>query len=155
LTESELAKLLISNPDLGIAGAANDHVSASVARVAQSQRLSEHAMQAAIIAEADARAVTVPEWGLLYAVPNGGYRGKAQGGKLKAEGVRAGMPDLHLPVARHSRIGLWLELKAGNNKPSGLQMERIRLLRVEGHCVEVVWDDPQEAIKILEWWIEG
>jgi hypothetical protein len=154
MTESELAKILISNPDLGIVGA-SDHVSASIARAVQSQRLSEHAMQAAIIAKADACAVTMPEWGLLYAVPNGGYRGKAQGGKLKAEGVRAGMPDLHLPVARHSRIGLWLELKVGNNKPSVLQMERIRQLRVEGHCVEVVWDDPQKAIEILDWYLKG
>lgn len=36
--------------------------------------------------------------GLLFAVPNGGQRGKAQAGKLKAEGVVAGVSDLILLV---------------------------------------------------------
>jgi hypothetical protein len=43
---------------------------------------------------------------LIYAIPNGGGRSKAQAAKLKSEGVTAGMPDLHIPELR-----LWLEFK--------------------------------------------
>lgn len=43
-----------------------------------------------------------PEYrGLLFAVPNGSYRSKATAGKLKAEGVVAGVADLILLVPRY------------------------------------------------------
>lgn len=42
----------------------------------------------------------------IFAIPNGGYRGKAQAGKLKAEGVSPGVPDLYIPEWR-----LWIEMK--------------------------------------------
>jgi hypothetical protein len=38
-----------------------------------------------------------PRLQLLHAIPNGGARSKATAGRLKAAGVLAGMPDLHLP----------------------------------------------------------
>ena len=41
-----------------------------------------------------------PELALLYHVPNGGSRKKAEAGRFRAEGVKAGVPDLCLPVAR-------------------------------------------------------
>lgn len=149
MTESELAKLLISNPDLGIAGAANDHVSASVARVAQSQRLSEHAMQAAIIEECDRRAIEQPEWGLVAAIPNGQFR---RGQRMEA-GLRSGLPDLVVFAARHSRHGCFVELKIRPNDLSDSQRFWQRRLRVEGYICEVVRDDPQEAIDLLDWYL--
>jgi hypothetical protein len=42
----------------------------------------------------------------LYAIPNGGHRGASQGARLKAEGVAAGVPDLHIPALR-----MWIEMK--------------------------------------------
>jgi len=57
----------------------------------------------------------------LFHVPNGGLRSKASAGKLKAEGVRAGVPDYLLPTDGYARmngvgpfnryLGLALELK--------------------------------------------
>lgn len=52
-----------------------------------------------------------PELAWLYAVPNGGLRSKAVAGKLKAGGVKAGVLDLHLDVARKGFHGLRIELK--------------------------------------------
>lgn len=49
--------------------------------------------------------------GRLAAVPNGGHRNKAAAGKLKASGVRAGVPDLQLLTPRHGFAGLIIELK--------------------------------------------
>lgn len=51
-----------------------------------------------------------PELNLLYHVPNGGSRHKAEAGRLRAEGVKAGVPDLCLPVARGQYHGLYIEL---------------------------------------------
>ena len=53
---------------------------------------------------------------LIYAIPNGGSRGRSQGATLKAEGVLAGMPDLHIPELR-----LWIEMKASGGKVSPVQ----------------------------------
>lgn len=52
-----------------------------------------------------------PELAWLYAVPNGGLRSKAVAGKLKAQGVKAGYPDIGLDVARKGFHGLRIELK--------------------------------------------
>lgn len=42
----------------------------------------------------------------IFAIPNGGIRSRATAGKLKAEGVSAGVPDLFVPA-----WGLWIEMK--------------------------------------------
>lgn len=49
---------------------------------------------------------------LIYHVPNGGHRVKAVAAKLKAQGVKAGIPDLVLPMARGGYFGLYIEFKA-------------------------------------------
>jgi hypothetical protein len=52
-----------------------------------------------------------PELEFLYAIPNGGFRHKAVAGKMKAQGVRAGVLDFNLDVARGGYHGLRIELK--------------------------------------------
>jgi hypothetical protein len=50
---------------------------------------------------------------LLIHIPNGGSRKNAfEGWRLKKQGVRAGVSDLLLPVARGGYFGLWIEFKA-------------------------------------------
>ncbi len=48
---------------------------------------------------------------LFYHVPNGGYRRAEEAAKFKAMGVKAGVPDLCIPIARGSHHGLYIELK--------------------------------------------
>ena len=36
----------------------------------------------------------IPDLDLLHAIPNGGHRNKATAGRLKAEGVKRGVPDI-------------------------------------------------------------
>lgn len=48
---------------------------------------------------------------LLFAVPNGGFRNKATAGKMKAEGVTAGVSDLMLLVPNKIFHGLCIEMK--------------------------------------------
>jgi hypothetical protein len=68
-----------------------------------------------------------------YAIPNGGHRHKAVAAKLKAEGVKAGVPDICLPVARGEYHALYIELKAGKNKPTPSQKGWIKALKEEGN----------------------
>ncbi|WP_278438349.1 VRR-NUC domain-containing protein [Pseudomonas oryzihabitans] len=49
---------------------------------------------------------------LIYHVPNGGHRHKATAGKLKGQGVRAGMPDINVDIARGGYFGMRIEFKA-------------------------------------------
>lgn len=74
------------------------------------------------------------EW--LFHIPNGGSRHKAEAGKLKAMGVKPGVPDLFLPVSRHIYHGLFIELKNETGKLSKLQSEWSFNLRNLGYLVE-------------------
>ena len=58
------------------------------------------------------------ELDLLYHVPNGGHRHVAVATKLKREGVKSGVPDLFLPVARDGYHGLFIEMKAIGGRTS-------------------------------------
>jgi len=74
----------------------------------------------------------------VYAVPNGGKRDPRTAARLKAEGVKAGIPDVNCDVARGGWHGLRLELKrtkGGRVEPE--QVERHEALRVQGYRVEV------------------
>lgn len=52
-----------------------------------------------------------PELKLMFHVPNGGSRNRIEAARLKAQGVKPGVPDIFLPVARKGRHGLFIELK--------------------------------------------
>ena len=47
----------------------------------------------------------------MFHIPNGGKRGKVEAIRFKAEGVKAGVPDICLPVPRGEWHGLYIELK--------------------------------------------
>lgn len=65
--------------------------------------------------------------GLLFAVPNGGARSKATAGRLKAEGVVAGVADLILLVPRpapaYPYLALCIEMKTKTGRQSPEQKE--------------------------------
>lgn len=66
--------------------------------------------QAALIKEMSLRYPAAAK--LIYHVPNGGHRHKSVAVKLKDQGVKAGVPDLVLPMARGGYFGLYIEFKA-------------------------------------------
>ena len=87
---------------------------------------------------------------LIYAIANGGWRTKATAGKLKAEGVRPGVPDLCLPVPRGGYHSLYLEMKRqqGSNT-SRVQKVWIEALQQQGHQV-VVAHGAAQAIEAVQ-----
>ena len=52
-----------------------------------------------------------PEMKMMYHIPNGGTRSKSEAGRFRAEGVKAGVPDICLPVARGGYHGMYIEMK--------------------------------------------
>ena len=69
---------------------------------------------------------------LVYAIPNGGKRGRLAGARLVVEGMVAGMPDLHIPALR-----LWIEMKTASGAVSPVQKKIHERLRSEGQTVAV------------------
>lgn len=110
----------------------------------------------------------------LYAIPNGGQRDKITAGKLKAEGVKRGVPDICLPLpmykepcAGSARIGtfaqycgLYVEMKrpkaegqrAGSTSDD--QDDWIAYLRSVGYAVSVCFDWIAAA-KEIQSYVEG
>lgn len=85
----------------------------------------------------------------IMAIPNGGLRGRAQAGRLKAEGVSPGVPDLYVPSLR-----LWIEMKAEGGRVSPDQRRWHDHLRGIGDTVEVCWSC-DEAIAAIGRMISG
>lgn len=52
-----------------------------------------------------------PELESMHHIPNGGGRSKAEAGRLKAMGVKRGVPDIFLPCPRGKYHGMYIELK--------------------------------------------
>lgn len=94
-----------------------------------------------------------PEIDLLYHIPNGGSRNEREAANLKRQGVKAGVPDLCLPVPRGAYHGLYIEMKAGKNTTSGKQNEWLSALNNQGYLAVVCygWQQASEVItKYLE-----
>lgn len=94
-----------------------------------------------------------PELHLLFAIPNGGLRHKATAGRLKAEGVKSGVPDICLPVARKGFHALYIELKrVKGGRASAEQSTWIEALNEQGYFAEVChgWDS---ARRVIEWYL--
>ena len=101
--------------------------------------MSEHQEQVALFEWAELQKCTMPELGLLFAIPNGGQRDAKTGAKMKREGVKRGVPDICLPVARGGFNGMFLEMKFGKNRLTKTQDEWITNLFDAGYFVAVAY----------------
>jgi hypothetical protein len=111
---------------------------------------------------------TVPQLKWLHAIHNQGHGDAIRGAKAKAEGVKAGVSDLFLPVpfgtnnADYDKdpglhdfggwsfcAGLYLELKVGVNTPSDIQLEFMADMREAGYAADWAVGWQEAAGKIL------
>lgn len=109
----------------------------------------EAAEQEAVIRWAEYAKGRYPELKSLYHIPNGGSRNALEAANLKRQGVRAGVPDLCLPAPKGKYAGLYIEMKAGNNKPTQKQTEWLSMLARQGYAAVVCYG-ADEAIKTIE-----
>ncbi len=112
--------------------------------------MSEHEIQAAYFTWARLHAVARR----AYAVPNGGHRNIVTASKLKAEGVRAGVLDVCLPVPSGLAHGMYIEFKAGKNTLSPAQQAEAEALAEDGHVVLLCWG-AIVAIELTQQYLDG
>lgn len=116
--------------------------------------MSEHQHQVALFQWA--RKSKIPELELMFAIPNGGMRHRRVAQKLKAEGVKKGVPDVCLPVPRGGYHGLYIELKKPKDAQSAAgratkeQLEWQASLTEQGYLsvICVGWEKAKEAIQL-------
>lgn len=96
---------------------------------------SEYGEQAALFCWCNINKEKYPDLKWLFAIPNGGLRDRITAGRLKATGVKSGVPDIMLPIRRGSFGGLWIELKKpGKHRIEENQLEWIAFLIGQGYC---------------------
>ena len=92
---------------------------------------------------------------MLYHIPNEGKRSRATGARLVAEGLKRGVPDICLPVARGGCHGLYIELKRERSgRPTAEQTEWMDALMRQGYAVSLChgWE---RAAGVIEEYLEG
>ena len=83
-----------------------------------------------------------PALHLAHSIPNDGNRHKKARGIMMAQGLRAGVPDMMLPVSRLGFHGLYIEMKRrlptrGTVKPD--QKKWLTALSKEGYLAAACW----------------
>ena len=97
---------------------------------------SEHDEQAQFVSMVDTVFPAVSA--LLFAIPNGANKSPIARLRFRAEGLRAGVPDMMLAVPAGGYHGLFIEMKrrkGGTVSPE--QKEYIERLRAQGYRAEV------------------
>ena len=94
-----------------------------------------------------------PELALLHHIPNGGTRDPIEAKHLKQQGVKSGVPDLHLPVARGMYHSLYIEMKTESGHTSDAQDWWGDHLRANGNAW-IVCHGWEAAVAALEWYLQ-
>lgn len=128
----------------------------------------EHAHQVAVFMEIQQRLQhQYPVLRRLHAVPNGGLRSKATAGRLKAEGVKSGVPDLFLPAAYFTSAGplrrdgplyhgCYIEMKApGKLKDTSPAQEDWHAYLSSAGFYVTVCDDWEQCCRVLVAYVSG
>ena len=84
-----------------------------------------------------------------FAIPNGGHRDIRVAVKLKSEGVKSGIPDIFIPIARGKVHGLFIEMKSKKGRASEKQNLMIGRLKEKGYEVKICFgfDDAKKTIE--------
>ena len=91
-----------------------------------------------------------PEIMLMYHVVNEGKRSQVAGHNLRLMGMRRGVPDVCLPVARGECHGLYVEMKrVKGGRASPEQLWWIEQLRAQGYRAEICygWENAAQVIR--------
>lgn len=91
-----------------------------------------------------------PELDMLYHITNEGKRSVVTGARLKSEGLKPGVPDLCLAVARGGAHGLYIEMKrTKGGRVSPQQAAWLEKLAREGYATAICkgWEQARDVIE--------
>lgn len=111
--------------------------------------------QKQVIRWAELQSHAMPELRLLHHIPNEAKRSPALAARLKAEGMKSGVPDLFLPVPRGGYHGLFVEMKRRHGGTvSDAQREWLAALTEQGYRATVC-KGAVEAIDTIKEYLKG
>lgn len=116
--------------------------------------MSEQSEQEALFEFCERFRERIPELQWAFHVPNGGARHPAVAAQLKAAGVKRGVPDVFMPIARYdvglnvTYAGVVIEMKYGKNKTSNEQKAWLGFLARQGWQTHISYSWT-EAARIL------
>lgn len=113
------------------------------------RRSSEDTEQIAVMQWARMSSGRWPALSLLHHIPNGGSRNTKEAARLKSMGVLAGVPDLHLPVAKAGYNGLYIEMKYGDGRLQESQKSFLVKVAEQNYYCAVCYS-AEDAIMVLE-----
>lgn len=113
-------------------------------------KVSEHDEQVALFEWA----ATVPELQWMFAIPNGTRTSIGIARRMKAEGVRKGVSDILVPVARGGFHGLFVEMKSATGAATPEQREFIAAMRMAGYAAQIC-NGFEQAKCIIELYLAG
>lgn len=92
---------------------------------------------------------------LLYAIPNGGDRKIGTGSRLRAEGVRPGIPDICCALPFCGYHALYIEMKREKGGTVSADQETVMGWLAKAGYLAVVARGRNEAFGVLEMYLEG
>jgi hypothetical protein len=146
---------ILRNPDITVQGGYTPPIVPAIGnRKPEEYDADEAHAQTRVVRWAKENEFRHPALAYLFHPANGEYRPKGTAGKLKAMGVKSGVPDLWLPWRdTHGRVGLVIELKHGRNQPTPMQEAYMEYLHEIGWVVIVAYSS-QEAIEAIAKYLE-
>jgi hypothetical protein len=89
-----------------------------------------------------------PELSLLHSIPNGGKRNLIEAVRMKKEGIKSGVFDMFMPVARGDYHGIYLEMKIKGGRVSDNQKWWQRETTKQGYLSVICygWEDARKEI---------
>lgn len=121
----------------------------------------EHQEQAALFRWLGETEGTIPELAMVFPIPNGaklpfgrnknGKRFSREAMKLKAEGLKSGVPDIFAAIPRGEIHGLFIEMKRAKKSLSRVSPEQLDMktaLEAMGYRVEICygWEAARDVI---------
>ena len=92
-----------------------------------------------------------PELKYLYAIPNDIRTTPQRAMRAKKMGMRAGVPDLCLPVPRRGCHGLYIEMKSKKGRLSTAQKDFLGFVGSAGYKIMVCYSAEQARKAILDY----
>jgi hypothetical protein len=119
-----------------------------VRKTLKSGELSESAMQKTVMEWANVHPLLR---GFVIHIPNEGKRTSRYGKSLKELGMRPGVADLFVVMARHGYHGAWLELKSKNGILSNAQKEFLEDMAQQNYFTKTCFSI-EDSIETINWY---
>ena len=115
---------------------------------------SESLEQQAVVTYCAFQSWRLPNADRIYHIANGGWRTMTEAKRFKAEGVKAGVSDLCLPVPLNGYHGMYIEMKRPDhkNKPTAEQKDWLEYFNSVGYKAVVCYGYEEAVTEIQRYY---